>query len=219
MDTSKIHNVSPHYFFYHSHQGPKPTYSAYYQRIKVRWMTPEEAIKPMNKSWHIIDEKGRECTRCKEYKEWDQFAKDKSSSTWHTPLCASCSSDRHRAYRSTWTGKIKTRNYKIMYARDPEKRRLTNETHRKYVASRREELLARKKEWYYQNKEKLRKQKQAREKRQFSMWEYVMYEWQKCKLLSDFIRGKWCLVKVWDMRVYLPKKYLKPVKSKSYLEV
>lgn len=45
-----------------------------------------------------IDELGRECSKCKQYKEWSQFPKDRNNRTGHTTACSQCRVAQHKAW-------------------------------------------------------------------------------------------------------------------------
>ena len=45
-----------------------------------------------------VDEKGRICTKCSEYKPWSEFRKSASSTTGHTPSCKACLNPQRREW-------------------------------------------------------------------------------------------------------------------------
>lgn len=217
MDKTKIHNVSPLYHFYHSHEWPKPTYSGFYQRVKVRWMTPEEAILPTNRYGYILDDNGRECSKCKAFKSWDNFSVDVTAPSGRRPVCSNCVSIAHKKYSTSYRWSLVLRNYKIIYGRDNRKR--MNDVHRAYVSKNREKYNKISNEYYHKNREKILKRRKRIEEDCFSKWEFIIYQWVKCKIISDYVRYKWCLVQYNQSKIWLAKWKMKPIKSMSYLEI
>lgn len=216
INKNYIRNVSPHYYFYHNYTWEKCSYKAFYQRVK-KWIEPEVAILPTNKKWHIVIEKWRECYCCKKFLEWEFFDKCKNSKIGFTGICKNCNSKRKKEYRSSYRGKIMTKNYKIIYSRNEEKRKLTNETHKKYVEKNKEKIAQQRREWYQENKTRILRERKQKEKEKFLKWEFVMFQGKKCKILQDYIPRKWCLIWFNQMKIMIPKKYLKPAKTESYL--
>lgn len=79
-------------------------------------MSYDDAIKPESLEWkHMIktriDENGRVCTKCEEYKLWDCFARTKWTTTRRTPDCLECRRKAKIEYRERTKYK-KDREYK-----------------------------------------------------------------------------------------------------------
>jgi hypothetical protein len=102
--------------YYHNYEWDKCSYFVFHARIHQQWLSYDDAIKPESLKWqHMIktriDENGRVCTKCKEYKLWDYFARTKWTTTRRTPDCLECRKQAKIEYRER-TGRIKDREYK-----------------------------------------------------------------------------------------------------------
>lgn len=51
----------------------------------------------MNHSQFIIDDEGRECSVCEEYKVWNQFHGNTNSKTGYSSECKTCRNDKNAA--------------------------------------------------------------------------------------------------------------------------
>lgn len=102
--------------FYHSYQWEKCSYQIYFSRVVRHWYSMQEAIKPWDLRWkHMIkwhiDENGRECSVCKQYKQRSEYNKSKSGIQWYMNLCRQCTIVKKTAYREQ-TNRAKDRAYK-----------------------------------------------------------------------------------------------------------
>ena len=111
--------------FYHEYDWPKIWYTTYLWRVLRYWYSKEMAINKYAKLlWkHMIksavDDKGRVCVKCNEYKIWSEFAR---SATWYkfrTSSCKQCRNKYKKEYRMATNNKkdkeykSKTRNLEI----------------------------------------------------------------------------------------------------------
>lgn len=54
----------------------------------------------------IYTEEWRECSKCKKFKRWEEFAKNKLWTNWYTCNCKECRNEMKREYRlRTWYAK------------------------------------------------------------------------------------------------------------------
>lgn len=89
---------------YRSFEWKKTTYRNFLNRVLNQLYEKEKAIidtcyTGKRKIKWTFDNNWRECTNCKEYKEWKLFAKMKSWIHWRAPNCLECRRDKKRAYR------------------------------------------------------------------------------------------------------------------------
>lgn len=130
-------------------------------------MDPNEAIKNDNKRIKgRIDETGRTCSKCHIFKPWNEYSSCKTGTNGYTSNCKECVKEQHKKYRSTFEGKMKCRNYKIIKKQSEEYMKKCYETHRLYVERNKDRIDARRKEWYDNNKATiLRKRREWEKKR------------------------------------------------------
>jgi hypothetical protein len=104
---------------------------------------------------YLINDTGRECSGCGEFKEWEEFGKDKSSSSGHKPTCKVCSHgnyllnrnkeiERQKEYREKNREEIASKNRDLYHLnqnmeilrskeyrkKNPEKRKETQKNYR-----------------------------------------------------------------------------------------
>lgn len=91
--------------FYHEYDWPKIWYTTYLWRVLKYWYTKEIAINKYAKLlWnHLIkspvDDRGRICVKCNEYKTWSEFARSVTWHKWHTSSCKQCRNAYKKEYR------------------------------------------------------------------------------------------------------------------------
>lgn len=162
----------------------------------------------INKNW-------RQCTICNEYKQWSFYSKDKSNKYWYTNNCKDCRNILKKQYRQTWIWKIKEKNYKIIKRADKEFRKMEYKKHAEYVEKNKDKLKA--KNWYKDLKLEAKKRK-IREYNYYLQDEKVIYNWKICKILQDYKKWLWMLIKIWDFKIFVKKSQVKPYKEiKKYI--
>lgn len=122
-----IHNLKHKelYARYTNYTWDKCKRSVFASRVTRYWYTKEKAIvKTRYDKWDngtqlrykiynsVVDDNGRVCRDCWEYKTWDKFCRSKNTRSWYTPNCYECRNKRKREYRlKTWNAK--DREYKL----------------------------------------------------------------------------------------------------------
>ena len=78
--------------YWTAYKMQKSSYSVFYSRIKRYWCSFSEAIKPtyLHLRWVTITTKGRTCNKCKQYKQFHEFCKDKSQVHGYSYDCIQC---------------------------------------------------------------------------------------------------------------------------------
>lgn len=100
------------------------------------------------------DENGRVCTKCKEYKLWDNFSRCSATVSWYTPNCKQCRKETKTKYLATWYWHHKTRNSKIVKRANICYREKEVQKHREWVEKNREHINAYNRERYRNKKER-----------------------------------------------------------------
>lgn len=99
--------------FYNSYSWEKVSRLLFSARLR-KWIPMERAINP--KSLRIksnrINVAWRECTDCKKYKYWNEFAKDLRWYMEHSPNCLDCRNKRHKKLRENEEYHEKEKQYK-----------------------------------------------------------------------------------------------------------
>lgn len=91
--------------YYNNHKWPKIWYTTYLWRALRYWQDKETAIQKYIKiQWKslikwLINDNGRECTKCKEYKTWSEYSKSKTWIKWYTGVCKQCRNTYKAEYR------------------------------------------------------------------------------------------------------------------------
>lgn len=108
------------YYRYNQQQDPKAKRNIFANRVLRYWIPKEQALE--NKSflkearrkqhWTIIKEDGRVCSKCKQFKLRDEFAKTKNWINERTSNCKECRNKMKAEYRSRTNYKI-DHEYKI----------------------------------------------------------------------------------------------------------
>ena len=101
--------------FYRNYNKSKTSFRLYMDRIR-RGVPKETAIlkKTLKVTTKVLSE-WRECTDCKEFKYWNEFAKMKAWYMWKTPNCKECRNKRHREIRLKEWYREKEKKYKKQY--------------------------------------------------------------------------------------------------------
>lgn len=165
------------------------------------------------KSKCLINEIGRECSKCWQFKEWDLFNNDKRQSSWKTTACRDCRNKARDNWRATYIGKIKTKNYRIIKRLDPNYRQ--NELQRNKERRQKTDRYEYHKEHYNKNKIKRIRQRKLREYNQYLKDEKVIYNWNICKILKDYNRDNWILIDVKWIKIFVRKYQVKPYTEKE----
>ena len=105
---------------YENQQEPKTKWNYFANRVLRYWMSKEYAIQDKNllwearrkQNWTIIKEDGRVCSKCKQFKLRDEFAKTKNWINGRTSNCKECRNKMKAEYRSRTNYKI-DHEYKI----------------------------------------------------------------------------------------------------------
>ena len=107
------------YEWYNNQPEPKVKRAKFSNRIFQYWYSREDAIKDVNwmslkkrtKNWIIIKENWRVCSKCKQFKEWNCFARTKKWINWYTCNCKECRNKAKAEYRKR-TNYAKDHEYK-----------------------------------------------------------------------------------------------------------
>ena len=102
--------------FYNDFEWDKCNYWCYFRRVKKQWLSFDKAISPEKlKKWPQsktkVDDNGRECTKCLEYKEWDFFNKNNAWPNRKQNICKECQKKAKKEYRER-TGGLKDKEYR-----------------------------------------------------------------------------------------------------------
>jgi len=116
-----IHNLKHKelYEWYNKQSENKVKRAKFISRVIQYWYSKEEAIKDINwmsfkrriKNWTIINENWRVCSKCKQFKEWNWFARTKNWINWYTCNCKECRNKAKSEYRKR-TNYYKDHEYK-----------------------------------------------------------------------------------------------------------
>ena len=158
-----------------------------------------------------INEIGRECSKCWQFKEWNLFANDKSNKYWYTCNCLECRNKMKKEYRKSYMWKIKDNNYKIIKRADPNYRKQEYKKHNEYVQKNKDKL--KEKNRYKDNKKEVQKRK-IREYNYYLKDEKVIYNWNVCRILKDYNKKEWILININWIRIFVRKYKVKPYKEK-----
>jgi len=170
-------------------------------------------IKPLKANMKVtteITEHGRVCTHCLEFKEWIAYSKCSAQKSWYTANCLECRNKIRLAYKDTWKGKIKIKNYKILKRADPVYRAKEYEKRREWYIKNKEREVAKGIEYWKTPKAKKRRKTTAM--LQYDVWAIVLYNGVQCKILERWKRWIWVLLKMGTIRIHQPKFNLKPYK-------
>lgn len=108
------------YEWYNNQPEPKVKRAKFSNRIFQYWYSKEDALKDVNwmslkkrtKYWIIIKENWRVCSKCKQFKEWNCFARTKEWINWYTCNCKECRNKMKADYRMR-TNYTKDHEYKL----------------------------------------------------------------------------------------------------------
>ena len=111
-----IHNLKHKelYEWYNNQPEPKVKRAKFSSRVIQYWYSKEDAIKDIDylklgkrkRYWTIVEENWRVCSRCKQFKEWNMFARTKDGINGRTSNCKQCRNEMKREYRlKTWYAK------------------------------------------------------------------------------------------------------------------
>ena len=59
----------------------------------------------------VINEDGRECSGCHEFKQWSEFNKNKTTKTGHQSICRCCAAIRQKPHTARWQKTLPTDPY------------------------------------------------------------------------------------------------------------
>lgn len=214
-----MRTVHPLRQYYESYHGEKCSFNTFWQRVSNYKWEMEDALqpaKPRNK--YTIDDNGRTCRLCNTYKTWEAYTLDSTSKHKKMSVCRDCSIQAHKDYRSTPLGKQKTKNYRIIYRANPEKRKYEWQKHKEWVEENRERVYTLAKEYKIKNKHKIDARRKEREEEIFYPWNKVLYSGKIVTILA-VKKWLWCLCKINEMRIWIWKYRLKPVANKRKLDI
>lgn len=86
-----------------------------YKNVKFDYIGYHRSLHPptpktLKQPWHkwiwntnwlktMVDDNGRECTRCWQYKLWSEYRRNPQGHRWHSPECKQCTSSYNKAKR------------------------------------------------------------------------------------------------------------------------
>jgi hypothetical protein len=106
----------------------------------------------MAKQSKLVDDFGRECNTCGEYKTWDEFYVNKSLRTGHVASCKSCVTERsNKHYQDNKENKLE---YAKQYRED--NKEYIKEWKKQYYEENREDILEGHRGYYKENAERIK---------------------------------------------------------------
>ena len=158
-------------------------------------------------------EKWRVCSKCKIFKVWDLFSKDKNKKLWYTSNCKECRNKYKEIYKNTLEWKRKIKNYMIILRADPEYRKQQKEKYKIWELQNKDKTRECQKRYWNKNKKLINQRRKDMEDFNFSVWRKVIFENQVWKVL-DVKFKMWCLVlfENW-FKMWIWKYKLKPFKK------
>lgn len=168
--------------------------------------TEEYKIYKSYKTCHgnLITEDGRECDTCNEMKPWESFVKNKNGVNWRLSKCRECIRKYRQENALMLNNKDKVRKSSI---RAREKFR---EYRREYRRKNREQIRETNRRCRERNRKEINRKCREKERRLYLMGEYVVYCNEKCRILRDYDRKKWLLIRFRWMEVTTTKSRVKP---------
>lgn len=170
------------------------------------------------------DSNWRICSKCKIYKTWNLFSKDRTHGSWYTTACLDCRNKQLRERRSTIEWKSKDKIYHLNYKLKHHDK--LKECRKVYKENNKEKIQWQQKVYYSTPsvKEKKNEQRRYRTDLYFRKWKFVIYwtyrskredlKWLKGKILER-VQWKWCLIHFEnDFKLWIWIEHLKPVKKK-----
>ena len=117
-----VHNLKHKelYSRYNMQPDPKPIRQKFASRVVIYWASREEALncvdylkkRKRERFWTVIKEDWRVCSKCKQFKEWNQFSKTRDWINWFSSNCKECRNKQKMEYRKR-TQYAKDHEYKI----------------------------------------------------------------------------------------------------------
>lgn len=162
------------------------------------------------KSKYIINETGRECSKCWVFKEWDLFNNDKKQKNWKTVACKDCRNKARDSWRESYIWQIKTKNYRILKRADPNYREKENLRYKE--RRQKTDRSDYDREYKRKNRDHILELRRQREENYFRKWKKVKF-WEMVWKILDYKFKVWCLVlfENW-FKMWLAKYRLKPIK-------
>ena len=149
------------------------------------------------------------CSKCKVFKTWEYYAKDKHTNFWYTSNCKECRNLLKKEYRQTNEAKIKEKNYRIVKRLEKGYKEKEKLRYREWQIKNGERLSLYNKEYVAKRKEHKKQVRKEYLQKVYKKWALVFFWKLKWKIL-DIQKWKWCLVSLEnDMRIWVAKDRLK----------
>lgn len=146
---------------------------------------------------YIINDEGRECCKCEDFKKWEYFPKSKRKAG--SSYCKDCKNEMKREYRKTIKWQIATRNYHVKKRADPDYRDREKEQYKLWRQNNKETRNKSHKRYQERNKDRIKERKKELERMYFSPGKKVKFR-------------MWCFVVLENwMNIWLAKNRLKPM--------
>jgi len=195
------------YEYYNSYCWDKVRYWLYRERF-LKWISKEKAIIPWNlRTQGKIKENWRICNKCWLFKEWSEYSKSKNK---YTTTCKECRNKVKAEYRKTQHWKQMAKNHHIKYRADYKKLKHEREKSKEWRIKNKEHLILSRRKWFQENKKDIQERHKKTEYEKYLQWEFVIYNWNKCRILQDYNKKEWLLIKVWEFKIFVKKYQVKP---------
>lgn len=154
----------------------------------------------------IYNTEGKICSKCKVFKTWDMYSKDKTNKYGYTCNCKDCRNEMKKEYRQTQQGHIKDLTYKRQKRFYKEFRQEEYRKHNEYIKTR--DMKEYHKAYYQKRKDIINKNREDKKSFLKRYWNIVMLWDMKWKIL-DCKNRLWVYADFWNMKRWIWSHRLK----------